>query len=390
MTSKTEEKSRFFWIDGYAYEKGKDGYLGEDNEWHLWEDLPFISPANQKPGGNPLPTSPIRNNTYYNIPSKLRNLASKRDKNGTTSGQLQGKDWGFYAKRFDEVVSEAGGRWDKREVAETIGLQVTSDTFRKLLSRRKAEGKIRAYRGSHYLFEWINRDYTVTQLDKVKAEPMLDITLPLRIHEYASLPPRSVVGVAGETSSGKTGLLLEMAELNVFTQPLPVYYLYNEMSEAKMIYRCEDFPLLIKAWKDGKFFPVMQTNFEFADVLQPDAINLIDYIDRDEDIFMIGQDIKNLYTPLNSGIVAFALQKPHGRDLGYGGIMSVKLSNLYIALDKKYESDESMHGRAKIVKCKDWKKDGVNPTGRQCEYHSGGRHGKLFLDGEWKQSKQGY
>jgi len=199
----------------------------------------------------------------------------------------------------------------------------------------------------------------------------------------------SVVGIAGVTSSGKTSFLLETAELNVLTQSLPVYYWYNEMSEAKMIYRCEDFPALIQAWKAGKFFPVMQSNFEFADVLQPDAINLVDYLDRDDDVFLIGGDIKKLYAPLNNGVVIFALQKKAHLDLGYGGNMSVKLSNLYIALDIKYQSGQSMHCSAKIVKCKDWKRIDTNPNSLCCEYHTGGKHGKLFLDGEWKPKKEG-
>jgi hypothetical protein len=326
------------------------------------------------------PTVDINNTLLLYAPENT-NLASKRDEFGMSSG----RDWGFYAKKFDEVMRESDGRQDKRDVAGMIGLSVTSDTFRKLLQRKIKDTKqVRAYRGSHYLIEWINRDYTITQLDQVEASPMLSIYLPLKIHEYASIPPGSIIGIAGMVDSGKTSFFLEMAELNVFTQPLPVYYWYIEMSEVKMRYRCEDFPLLIQAWKAGKFFPVRQTNFEFPDVLQPDAINLIDYIDRDEDIFLIGADIKKLQTPLNRGIVVFGLQKPGDRDLGYGGNMSIKLSNLYIALDRKYQSEKSMHGTAKIVKAKDWQKDDVNPSGLHCEYHTGGKHGKLFMDGEWK------
>ena len=353
------------------------------SEWldkgHTVEDLEEL--VNQCPEYSPSPNV-YENNTFYNTPQK-QDLASKRDNFRTTSGQ----DWGIYAKQFDELLSRAGGRMDKREIAETIGLKATSDTFRKLLARRKDEGRVRAYRGSHYLIEWVNKDYTVTRLDKMKAHPMLDICFPLKIHEYASIPPGSVIGIAGMTSSGKTSFLLETAELNILGQQLPVYYWYNEMSEAKMIYRCEDFPLLIQAQQDDKFFPVRQGNFEFPDVLQPDAINLIDYIDRDEELYLIGADIKKLYSSLNKGVVIFALQKKAHLDLGYGGNMSIKLSNLYITLDTKHQSGKSMHGIAKIIKCKDWKSIEVNPSGLYCEYHTGGKHGKLFLDGEWKQAK---
>ena len=155
------------------------------------------------------------------------------------------------------------------------------------------------------------------------------------------------------------------------------------MSEEKLNYRCEDFPDLIEAYEKGKFIPAMQTNFEFADVLQPDAINLFEYIDRDDNLFLIGEDIKALYRNLNKGVVIFALQKKESMPTGYGGLMSKKLSNVYILLDEKYQSGQSMHGIAKITKAKDWANIGINPVGLKCAYHTGGKHGKLFQDGEW-------
>jgi hypothetical protein len=324
----------------------------------------------------------VYKNLYSNICPGAENSFKSgqiQDNFGTTSTQ----NWGIYAKKFDEVMCESDGPKDKRDVAEIIGIKPTSDTFRKLLSRRiKVEGKVRPYRRSPYLLEWINRDYRVTQLTDVKAEPFLDIELPLKMHELVKIPPGAVVGVVGYVSSGKTAFLLEIAELNALRQPMIIYYWYNEMSEEKMIIRCEDFPLLIQAQRHKKFFPVKQSAFEFADVLEPNSINLIDYIDRDEDLFLIGGDIRQLQAKLVTGIVVFALQKKHGSTFGYGGLPSAKLANLYVTLDTKYQSAKAMHGEAEIVKCKDWVDS--NPVGLYCEYHTGGKHGELLIDGEWR------
>jgi hypothetical protein len=163
---------------------------------------------------------------------------------------------------------------------------------------------------------------------------------------------------------------------------MPIYYWYNEMSEDRMINRCADFPMLYDAQKQGRFFPVKQDDFEFRDVLEPDAINLIDYLDRDNDMFLIGQDIKQLQSRLNTGILIFGLQKPADRLFGYGGLSSAKLSNLYIALDKKSQSETAMTGQAEIIKSKDWVR--YNPVGLKCLYHTGGQFGKLFLEGTWQ------
>lgn len=327
-----------------------------------------------------LETNSNRNNTIINY-GTAQKLGSKRDNFGTTSGQ----EWGFYSEQFDEVMRESPVPQDKRVIAETIGLKVTSDTFRKLLARRTKEGKVRYYRGSPNLIEWVNRDYKVTQLSSTEKQAFLDIKLPLSLNELVAIPPGSVVGVAGFVSSGKTSLLLETAELNALSQLMPVYYWYNEMSEAKLIIRCEDFPLLIDAQNQGRFFPVKQVDFEIADVIEPDGINIIDYLDRDDELYLIGRDIKQLQARLNNGIVVFALQKQHGNKFGYGGLPSAKLSNLYIALDKVEEQRTSLRGKAEIIKCKDWEE--VNPVGMFCEYRTGGKHGKLFMDGEWKRKK---
>lgn len=307
-----------------------------------------------------------------------------RDKTRTEAGQNQQ----VLAKRFDEIVREGGTDWqDKRDIAGQLGVSPTSDTFRKLILRRK-DKTIRIHKTRPYLIQWINREYTITQMEGRKPAAFLNIKLPLEMEELIRIPPGAVVGVAGYTSSGKTAWLLETAELNAFSQPMPIYYWYNEMSEEKFLIRCEDFPLLFQAWKVGRFFPVKQDTFEFGDVLVPDAINLIDYIDRDDEFYRIGGDIKQLKERLETGIVIFTQQKAIQKPYGFGGVQSAKATNLYVALDIRYEDAETMYGMAEITKAKEWAGN-LNPVHMRCNYHTGGKHGKLFMDGEWGRRKSG-
>ena len=146
--------------------------------------------------------------------------------------------------------------------------------------------------------------------------------------------------------------------------------------------------MLIEAQRAGKFFPVKQGGFEFADVLEPNGINLIDYLDRNDNLFLIGDDIEQLQAKLEGGMLMFALQKRHNQQLGYGGIMSIKRSDLYIALDRRYEGPNAMHGIAEIVKAKEWADD-RNPVHEICYYHPGGKHGKLYTEGDWQKKERG-
>lgn len=345
-------------------------------EWleqgHTQEDLLLLEPI----------TPNVYKNTHINMPSDALN-SYKSEQVEEQLGTTSPAKWGEYARKFDEIMREVGSDWqDKRYIAEQIGISHKDRAYRLLLQRRREDDKIRIHGRNPYFIQWINRDYKVTQLSGAEKPAFLDIKLPLNIHKLTQIPPGSVVGVAGFVSSGKTSFLLEAAELNALSQPMPVYYWYNEMSESRMIIRCEDFPLLIEAQEQGKFFPVKQDDFEFADVIEPDAINLIDYLDRDDELYLIGRDIKQLQARLYKGIIVFAQQKQADKKFGYGGLPSAKLSNLYIILDKIKEEYASLRGKAEIIKCKDWEKN--NPVGMFCEYYTGGRHGKLFLDKGWE------
>ncbi len=327
---------------------------------------------------NTPPNNPSIIYSYSNMPLSCGETRLERHKNVMTSSQ----DWGHYARQFDDFMKQANGRVDRREVAEAIGTKVTSHTFRELERRRIDEHKIRRFRRSPNLIEWINRDYLVTQLESIESPAMLDIRLPLGLDGKVAVPERSIFALAGITSSGKTSALLETADKNC-QGPMPVYYWYNEMSESKLRLRIEDFPNLIAAQKAKRFFPIQEGNFSIADVLQPDAINIYDYLDRDEELYLIAQDLKTYFQSLGRGIVVVGLQKKAGQTYGYGGAMTAKLTNLYVTLDSIDGSPVFRgKGRARIVKAKDWASEQC-PLGFICNYHTGGKHGKLFNDGDW-------
>ena len=338
-------------------------------EENLLRDYP---PSDTNTGGN---------NTLFNT----KGLDENRDCAVTNRNNFVTSSWGQYSIEFDEIMSRAGDTpQDSRLVAEALGLRSSHPTFRRIKRDREANGKIRPYKHSPYLIQWINREYEETILGKVKKTPILGIKLPLGIHELASLTPRSVVGLAGTTGGGKTAFMLELAELNVFTQPMPIYYWYNEGGQEMFELRCEDYPLLVEAQREGQFHAIEQTNFEIGDVIKPDAINLVDYVDRNEDFFKIGGDVKQLYTPLGTGIVVFGIQKHPDSKYGLGGVQGVKLSSLYITLDGTHTNDRGVLGKATIIKARYYADPSDNPREKVCQYKTGGKWGKLFKEGEWK------
>jgi len=323
-------------------------------------------------------------NTHDNAKNNSK-TGQMRDKSGTNAGQTTDKETHQkLSVSFDTVLKEAG-KMSKRDIAGTIGVQATNDSFRKLVQRRVKDGQARYYRGSSEILEWVNKEYKVLTLADYRKVANLSVKLPLDLNKKVNVPPGSVIGVAGYTSAGKTSFLMEICELNTCTQDLPVYYWFNEMSEERMLLRLDDYPLLMDQM-GAQFKAVKQTDFEFYDVIEPDAINVIDYLDLDGDgdqqVYMIGAVIKKLQRKLGMGIVIYALQKQENKDMGYGGVFSAKLSNLYLSLDTVSQNDTSMIGKCKIVKAKDW--GGVNPVGLYCNYYTGGKHGKIMSDNLWR------
>jgi hypothetical protein len=307
-----------------------------------------------------------------------------RDKTVTDSFQKRdGNTRINYSAGFNQVLKDAG-KMSRRDIALSIGISPTSDTFRQIVKRRLDDKQIRPYRGSPEVFEWVNKDYKILSLSDYKNQVVLSIKLPFGLNNMVKVPAGSVVGIAGYTSAGKTGTLLEIADMNI-AGDMDIYYWFNEMSEERMLSKLDDYPGLVNEM-GKKFKAIRQTDFEFYDVLVPNAINLIDYLDLDGEgeqaTFMIGAIIKKIARAVGGGIVIFGVQKPENRDIGYGGIYSVKLTNLYLALDAVEQKEKSMIGRCKIVKAKDWEK--VNPVNMVCNYYTSGKHGKIFSDNLWR------
>lgn len=332
-------------------------------------------------------------NSGISNPNRINNIFSTNmpppDVRKANLGQVAGQDgtnsrrnWGDLSRAFDELMSVDIGDWvDKRDIAGQLGTTHTDDAFRKLIYNRKKDTKIRQNKRNPYLIQWINKSYKVVDLSDNSQETYLPVKLPLDIHELVKVPQGSVNMIAGFTSAGKTAYQLEIADLNVFVQDKVTYYWFNEMSIPKLKTRLEDFPNLYKAWEQGKFKPVRQEDFEFADTVEPDAINIYDYIDRDEDMWLIGQDIKQIQVRLATGVAFIAIQKKAAETFGYGGLPTAKLSNLYVTLDCNKEQGDYFSGKAKIVKAKDWVNH--NPVYMSCDYKTTGKHGKLERQGIW-------
>jgi hypothetical protein len=126
------------------------------------------------------------------------------------------------------------------------------------------------------------------------------------------------------------------------------------MGHSELRTRLELFPdLSLQQWK----FKPYERSGNFSDVIKPDAINIIDYLEISDTFYNIGGMLTAIYEKLNDGIAIIALQKTPGKDIGRGGSFSVEKPRLYVSISNDYPGHT-----AKIIKCKNWRTS-ENPNG---------------------------
>jgi hypothetical protein len=187
------------------------------------------------------------------------------------------------------------------------------------------------------------------------------VLLPLGLNDLVRIMEKNIIVVAGGPDSGKTAFMLNVAALNMYEHK--VTYFSSEMGQPELRSRLGYFPHEFRDWKKMKF--LVRSN-NFADVVDPDGINIIDYLEIHDNFYLVGQHIKDIFDRLNKGLAFIAIQKPTGRDTALGGERSLDKARLYLSLDRPGADHE--FNLARIVKAKNWRDPTRNPNRLQLSY----------------------
>jgi len=184
----------------------------------------------------------------------------------------------------------------------------------------------------------------------------LDIKLPFGLHEVVNIYPGNIIVVAGEPNVGKTSFMIETLKLNMDSHEVDYYSSEMGGSEFKVRLMAHD-DLTLKQWK----FNPYERSENFADVVRPNALSLIDYMELGDDFYRVGKYLAEIHTKLNgTGLAIVAVQKGRGKDVGRGGDFGLEKPRLYVTLNR---DPDLTGGVAKIVKAKNWA-GAFNPNGK--------------------------
>lgn len=209
-----------------------------------------------------------------------------------------------------------------------------------ILRRLIEEGIIERHGHKNGCFRKLEKQ--IEYMDYVNVSKVsVDIQMPLLLHQVCNLTPKAIVVVAGATNAGKTSFFLNLVKMNMdrFDK---FYYFNSETSPESFRKRLDNFGEPISFWTDK--LKVIERSNNFADLIQPNGINIIDYLELDaEKLYAVGGVIKDIFNKLDKGIAFIGIQKAANAKFGRGGEFTLEKAQLAIALD---------YNKATISKCK--------------------------------------
>ena len=258
-----------------------------------------------------------------------------------------------YAEEVRDFVLTTNGHFTTTECHNR--LQVTTREGKKAvvmaLLRLKEEGITERYGEKDGCYRRIENE--CQEIDFLHAK---DQTIPLKwpfgIERYFLTLPKNIIVIAGEPDAGKTAFLLNLTQLNQTRHR--IHYFSSEMGPIEMRARLSKFDLSLDKWN----FTPKERSSNFSDVIEPDAVNVIDFLEVHDEFYRIGGMIKEIFDKLRSGTAVIAIQKNRGTDYGLGGMRGLEKARLYLAMEL---------GKIKIVKAKNWASE-MNPNGMECSF----------------------
>ena len=200
------------------------------------------------------------------------------------------------------------------------------------------------------VIERLNTMGTYKKVDsESEAIPILDtpfepmkIKIPGEVERLVQVYAGNIVIIAGSPNAGKTAFDLNFAIDNAGTHE--VVYFSSEIGSEELTLRIKKFNRPVNDWKGVDF---RKRTHDFHQVVRPDAVNIIDYLEViDGEFFRIGDNIRRIFEKLNRGIALISLQMDTGGRVAWGGQKTLDKARLYLTLDRGVMTIEKGKNRA--------------------------------------------
>jgi len=248
----------------------------------------------------------------------------------------------------------AGRRWTYEDMNKDLDLSPAVYASRRALVKQMIDdGEIMRVGGRVGVFRFTNNSVPVLEWETADVTATMPIRWPFQLEDYITIYPKNICVVAGAPNAGKTAFLLNVIRLNM--NDFGIDYYTSEMGPEEMKLRLSKFEG--ESWK----FRAFERSVNFAEVINPNRISIIDYLEITTDFFLVAQELMAIFDKLEKGVAVI--------DLGRGAEFSLEKPRLYLSMDNQ---------RLKIVKAKNWAQPGVNPNNMEWTFSLVG--GAKFLN----------
>ena len=293
----------------------------------------------------------VSNNVYTGRGGDIRSDMSDSSGTRTKLGQEIGQSSSDMAGRVREWVTHTSGWWSNDELDKDLGIVTLAqkDYRGKILRRLKDDGIVEQHQKSNRQWRYVNKRVTALDFKTASSAGVLPLKWPMGIERFVNLFSGNLVVVAGSPNAGKAALLLNFVRLN--QEDFPVYYFCSEMGSVELRNRLGQFPdMAVDDWR----FQAFDRAADFEDVIRPDCVNVIDYLEMTDEIYRVNTHLTSMSHKVGTGLAIVALQKKVGAALGRGAEFSLEKPRLYLSMDR---------GKLSIVKGKSWANPKVDPNG---------------------------
>lgn len=242
-------------------------------------------------------------------------------------------------------------------VYQTLNLTTRDDKKHavKILERLCKEKVIQRSGNKNGCFRLVDTSSPIIDIANADTTPF-PLKMPFGIHNMVKVHASNIVIIAGESNSGKTALCMSICNMNrhLMTKYGKIRYFSSEMENGvELKIRLEEFGDHID-WGHVEFR--FRTD-NYPDVIDPDGLNIIDYLDEGKDeIYKMTNRIRAIGHRLRKGLVIICIQKSSTKDWGFGGEGTKNAARLYMTISNK--------NILRIEKAKIWASKENNPNGQ--------------------------
>ena len=260
------------------------------------------------------------------------------------------KLYGYFTAKFNQFLEESEGRFHLRDIYDYCDVrdEQSKINIRRAVFIKKSNKIIESCDDRNGCYRKIENNFKVVGLNGLENTPVMEINLPLGMNQYVEIMPKDLIVFAGVPNAGKTAIMLETARLNF--ERYKCWYFSTEMGArncAKRLAKHENTKI-----EDWKINFVEDFSRHYKDIVQPDDLTFIDYVESDEP-YKIPSILAGIQSKIRGGIAIVALQKNKGIEHAYGGYQTIAKPALFCSLE---------NSMCKIVKAKNWAGK-INPSG---------------------------